>query len=148
MKKKLIILFLSVFSTLAFSQSADYISKVLESKEATYGQIGYLVSVCQGFVLDSATEDEALDSLFKNGQISGIVQSDKVLRYDEAAALFSKVWKIRSNLMYLISNGSSRYAFKQLKSDGVIPKNVDPKDSLSGEELLNIFTAGNLKYGE
>ena len=148
LKKIFISAVIFLFSSFAFSQSADFVSNILESPQVTFGQIGYLVAVYQNFVPESATEDEAMASLFNAGQIQGVIDSSKIIRYDEAAFLFSKIWKINGGLFFRLTKANPRYAFRQLRADGVIPKNADPSNSPSGVQILNMFTAGNLKYGD
>ena len=75
MKKIFISAVIFLFSSFAFSQSADFVSNILESPQVTFGQIGYLVAVYQNFVPESATEDEAMASLFNAGHIQGVIDS-------------------------------------------------------------------------
>ncbi len=148
MKRFFVLLFTVFFSSVCFAQSADYVTKILDSKESTYGQVSYLVSVYKNLVPETATEQEAVESLVNSGLIKKNINAEKTIRADEAAFLFAKIWKFDSSMMFKLSKGSPRYAFKQFKADGVLPKNVNPGDILSGEQVLNIFTLGTLKYGE
>ena len=58
------------------------------------------------------------------------------------------MFNIKGGLMFRLTKGSPRYAFKQMKSDGVISQNYDPSLILSGREALNIYTSCNMLYNE
>lgn len=146
--KKIITLFLALFIVgVAYSQSADVITEMLESTEVTYGQVCYLSAVHQGLVTDKASFDEAVKALSDAGQIAA--ETDKSVSVDMAnlAAIYAKMWNVKGGLFYRLTKGSPRYSFKQLKVDGVLSETADPSEIVSGTEALNIYTSCSSLYG-
>ena len=147
--KKFIMLLLSAFvATCIFAQSADVITELLDAEKATYGEVCYLSAVQQKFVEETATYDEAIHALLSEGQLSVRVEADSFILAKDAAAIFAGMWKVEGGLMFRITNGSPRYAFKQLQSDGVIPASKDPAEYMSGTEVLKMYTASVKKYSD
>lgn len=141
----MLVLFLT--STVVFAQSADVITKILESEKVSFGQISYLSACHQKMVSDDVSLEEAFEALQKSGQVSPLVSAADFPSYDAVAAVYAKMWNIKGGLFYRMTKGSARYAFKQLKADGVIPSSADPKSKVSGSQVLNLYTKCNLVYG-
>lgn len=148
MKKLFTIIFLSFWVISAYSQSADVITNLLESKTVTAGQMAYISACHQSLVNDSASFEDALQALKNAGQLSDDVENDSVVKLDFVAAMYAKMWNVKGGLFYTITKGSSRYAFKQLKADGVIPQSWDPKTKISGTQALNLYTKCCIVYGK
>lgn len=149
------VLFCLVFFILAFNgfsqkienSAPKMLESILETKEVTFGQVAYLSALYQGFISETATEEEAIKSLYKRRQIPYDVNAYTVVAAVNLAYIFSNMWNIRGGLMFYSTNGSPRYAFKQLKKDGVIPSFMDPKFIMTGEQALLIYNRGNSVYG-
>lgn len=147
MKKIIYTLFLLFAATAFYAQSADVVTKILESSEVTFGQICYLSAVQQNLVNDNASFDDSVKALYENNQLPEEVYSETPVALVNLAFIYSKLWNIEGGLFYKLTGGSPRYAFKQLKADGVIPAKADPSDLVSGPQALNIFTACLVTYG-
>ena len=133
---------------LAFSQSADVVTDILKSDEATYGQVCYLSAIHQGIISEDASYEDAVNALLNRGQIPENVGAYDSVFMANLAFIYVQIWpNIKGGLMFSLTNGSPRYAFKKLKSDGVIPENTDPKAVVSGTDALNILTACMMEYG-
>ena len=64
------------------------------------------------------------------------------------AYIYLQMWPdIKGGLFYKLTKGSPRYAFKQLKTDGIISDDADPNSFVSGREALSILTACMVAYG-
>jgi len=147
--KKIIVLFLAViFSSVVFAQSADVITELLETEKATYGEVCYLSAVQQKFLDDSASYEEAISVLRSEGQLAESVDADTPIKAIEAASLFASMWNIEGGLMYRMTKGAPRYAFKQFQSDGIISSVKDPSSYVSGTEILKMYTACVKKYSD
>lgn len=138
----LLLLFASVHA-----QSADVITDILNTKEVTFGQVCYMAAVQQNYIEDTASYSEAIEVLYRKGQIPKIVYEGTVVPMANLAYIYSNMWDVKGGLLYKIFHGAPRYAFKQLKADGVIPANADPSTIVSGAEALNIYTACSIEYG-
>ena len=147
MKKMFI--FMTVFCLAFFvsAQRASFITEMLEAEKATYGEVSYLSAVYQGFVNESASYDEALETLQREGQVRTTVNKDAPLSFRELSAIMAKLWNIKGGLMFRITKGSGWYSFRQFKIDGVISNDTNPSKKVSGIDVLNLYTACQQKYG-
>lgn len=146
--KKIIYTLLFIFAaTTMYAQSADVVTEILETSEVTFGQICYLSAVHQGLVGDEATYDESIKVLYENNQLPGEINAGVPIALVDLAFIYSKLWNIQGGLFYQITHGAPRYAFKQLKADGIISEKSGPSDLVSGPEALNIFTSCLVTYG-
>ncbi|MEE1165654.1 MAG: hypothetical protein UHP28_00670 [Treponema sp.] len=147
--KKLLICLLSIFvCNFGFSQSADIVTEIIDAPVATYGQVCYLSACDRGLIQDDATYEDAVKTLFEMGEIPESVKADDTINYERVAFYFSKLWKINGGFFFRVTKGSSRYAFRQLRLDGVIPKYIDPNRIPSGADVLNMYTLGDATYNK
>ena len=148
MKRIITILLILFAGTYAFAQSADVITDILGSDEATYGQVCYLSAIHQGIISEDATYEDAVDALLARGQIPEDVGAYDTVFMANLAFIYIQIWpETKGGLMFTLTNGSPRYAFKKLKSDGVIPDSADPNGVVSGRDALNILTSCMMEYG-
>lgn len=148
MKKLFFIVVLFITGSLAFSQSADVVTRILNSEKATYGQVCYLSAVYQNLAKSNASYSACVKALYDAGQISENYNPDGYVTYEEVAGIFAKMFKnINKSIMYSATDGSNRYAYKLFKADGIILSSADAKQNLSGQELMNILTACLEEYG-
>ncbi len=147
--KKMSILLLAIFMSFSvFAQSADVITEILEADQATYGQVCYLSAVQQNLVADNSSYEDAINALHSEGQIGELIAPETEISAREAAALFASMWDIEGGLMFRLSKGAPRYAFKQLQADGIISSTKDPSEILSGSDILKMYTACVKKYSD
>lgn len=147
--KKLVVLFISLFVTgSVFAQSADVITEILNSKEMTYGQACYLCATYQKLIPDEGSYDDAIEALVNINQLPSVVDASEPIPLGNLAFLFAKIWNVKGGIFYRITKGSPRYAYKQLKADGIIDENKDPSSKISGIDALNIYTSCSFEYGK
>lgn len=147
MKKILSLFFVFFFIFNTYAQSSEVVTEIINSPTATFGQICYFVSVHQGFISEDADYNEAIKVLYNKGQIPRVVYEDTPIPLANIAYLYAQMWNVKGGVMYKLFNGAPRYAFKQLKADGVIPQNKNPRSTISGLEALNIYTTSSIVYG-
>lgn len=146
--KKYVSIIVAMFLVFAVhSQSADVITEILETDEVTFGQVCYLSAVEQGLISEEDSYDMAIEMLVANGNLPEIGDANIPIPVVNISFILSQIWDVKGGLMYKITKGSPRYSFKQFKADGVIDRNADPKDTISGSELLTMYTAGLETYG-
>ena len=133
----------------AFAQSANVVTDILGSEEATYGQVCYLSAIHQGFIKEDASYEDAVNALLSRGQIPEDVGAYDTVYMANLAFIYIQIWpNTKGGLLFSLTSGSPRYAFKKLKSDGIIPDTTDPNSVVSGREALNILTSCMMEYGE
>lgn len=141
MKKNIVLMLISLLcSAFCFSQSADRVSDLISEKQVTYGQASYFCASALGLVKDSATYDESVVILMQNGILPGSVKTDDKITMQNLASMCASTWNIEGSFMLKFFN-NSRYAFRHLKTEGIIPENYDPDKIPSGRDLLNTITA-------
>ena len=142
MKKYIAILFTMFLTFGIFAQSADVTTEIINTDEVTFGQVCYLSAVQQGLIYDEASYEDAIAVLVESNQIpqSVVVAENDVIPLQNIAFILSEMFDVKGGVMYRITKGSPRYAFKQLKSDAVIPITANPTDTVDGTTLLNMFT--------
>ena len=148
MKRIFSFLLVLFIGSVIFAQSADVVTEILEAEEATYGQVCYLSAIHQGLISEDASYEEAVDVLLSRGQIPEYVSAYDSVFMANLAFIYIQIWpNVHGGFMFRLTNGSPRYAFKKLKSDGLIPDNTDPNQVVSGREALNILTSCMMEYG-
>ena len=140
MFKKVLPLLLLFTAGALYAQSADRITEMLESSSATYGQVCYISAVYKGLIDDTATEEDAVSALKNAGIISAAVQPSDTVQLSSLAGLYAKIWKIKGGLFYTLFH-NDRYAFRELKAQGIIPDSSDPEQQVSGRTALSFFNA-------
>lgn len=147
--KKIFLIVVGLFISIsAYSQSQDVITEILESSEATFGQVCYISAVMQSLVSDDSSYDDAVQAVYENEQLPYITESSQPIPLIDAAYLFSFMWDIKGGLMYKITNGAPRYVFKQFQADKIIPYDAEPNQIVSGIEIMRMFTSCEKKYGD
>ncbi len=147
MKKFIVALFTFLLAGVLYAQSSQVITEILNTKNVTFGQVCYLSAVNQGLVKEKASFEECINALYEDDQLPVIVNPMTPVVLVDLAFLYAKIWDIKGGIFYRLTKGSPRYAFKQLKKDGVIGKNADPSDFISGVEALNLLTSCMFTYG-
>ena len=148
MKRIISIIFALFLAISAYAQSADVITDILETEEVTFGQVSYLTAVQMKVVDDSASYEDAVTALYEHGYIPVLEDYDVPVPAVDLAYLYSKLWEIKGGLMYRITKGAPRYAFRQFQSDGIIGTDMDPSNYVSGEKALSIYTSCINKYSD
>ena len=148
MKRIFSVLLVLFVGGLVFAQSADVVTEILGTEEVTYGQVCYLSAIHQGIISEDASYDDAVEALLARGQLPEDVGSYDSVFMANLAFIYAQIWpNIKGGLMFRLTRGSPRYAYKQFKADGVIPDNSDPNEIVSGPQALNILTSCMLEYG-
>lgn len=146
MRKTVPFIFLLFLSAGLFAQSADFVTKLLSTERARFGQVCYLSAVYQNLVPEDATEVDAVNALFETGVIPADTDENTEITYAQTAGLFARFWNVKGGLLYRLTGKNARYAFKQFKADGIISSWIDPGMIPSGIDVLNMYTSGDLRY--
>ena len=148
MKKILVAVFCLFITCSVFAQSADVISEILETEKATFGQVSYLAAVQQNLIDENASFDDAVKVLYENSLIPDNEDPQSPIPLVDIAYIYSRLWPVNGGLMYRLTKGSPRYAFKQFQADGIFTKEQEPGDFVSGAKALSIYTACVKKYSD
>lgn len=147
--KKFIIFFAVLLAGISlYAQSASVVTDILSSEEITYGQAAYISAVSQKLINDDASLDDAVTALKNAGQISENATGSDAINIQELSGIYTKMFNVDGGLFYRLTKGAPRYAFKYLKTEGLISASTDPSKVLTGSEALSLFTKCNMRYGE
>ena len=130
----------------AFCQSADSISELLQTEDATYGQAAYLAAVYSGSIAEDASADDAFAAMVDAGYIAANRDAESAIPLKELAKLYAGVTGVRGGLFYTLTH-APRYAFRELKARGVMPQSADPSQHVSGRNTLAVLN-GCIKLTE
>lgn len=138
--KKVICFCISVLlsAAAAFSQSADKMTEILDTKTVTYQQAAYFFAVANGMANDSASETAAVEMLKQAKLIKEDVHGNEPIPLNQVAFLCANTWNVKGGLMYRIFK-NPRYSFKQLQADGIISYTDDPSKILNGHQFMNVI---------
>ncbi len=146
MKRKLSLFLVLLLGISLYAQSADVITDLLEADKATFGQVCYLAGVQQNLIDDSSSYENAVQVLFEKEIIPNLEDPQAAIPLVDIAYIYSRLWPVQGGLMFRLTKGSPRYAFKQFQSDGIINKKQEPSDFVTGAKALSIYTACVNKY--
>lgn len=148
MKKLISIVTFLFLAITAYSQSAEKITDILNSAEINYGQACYLSAIHQNLITEDSSYENAVQVLFDNKQLPELTPCYNPITAANLAFIYLNCWpNLKGSFMYRLTKGSPRYAYKQLKADGIFDDYTDPTTVFSGEEALMILTACMIEYG-
>lgn len=124
--------------SLAHSQSARVIDRMLSSSTLTVGDACYLAGIMAGKVSDESLPSEALEKFrymksFKNSQ------ANDVIRYDVFAALIMEAGNIKGSIWYNLYK-TPHYAFRYLKVEGLVDDGKSPSSSIEPRDAIAIIS--------
>lgn len=139
LKKFILTCIVSILVSFAYSQSAEKVSEVVNTDEVRLGQAAYFSAVALGLCGDDAGEADAVDALKREGILKDTLRADDTLTVKCLAWLLVNTYKTDRGL-FLRLFPTERYAFRELKTDGIIPMAYDPYRTLNGRETLALIT--------
>ena len=138
-KKIFVVSIFLVLGCLCFGQSADMVSKMIESESVTYEDVAYFCAINLGLADEETPSEDAL-VILSDAKIFSMPKNPKAnIAYDALANICMRTWEIKGGLFYTITK-SDRYAFKELQYLGFISSSENPKKKVSGIEVLNLIT--------
>ena len=133
----------AVFILLALAvhaQSAEKITELIKADQVSYAQLCYLSATAKGLVDDTVSYHEAYKVLCDEGTAYAQADAEVPVTLKTVASMCAKTWKVKGGICYTLFH-TPRYAFRQMKADGVIPSSADPDKTANGRDVLNIISA-------
>lgn len=142
MKKILtVFLFLFVFQFIAVSQNFDKLTQVISSDEITYAQAAYIAAIYTGDVTNTSDELSAFNSLKEKGFFTDKDNPESKITLARLCSLFAKVTDQKGGLMYMITNKSAHYSYREFIAKGYISRNCDPQMKVKGADAIGLFNS-------
>lgn len=140
MKKIITLILGSLILTCSLAaQSADRLTDVIKAEKVTFGQACYFFATATGKVDDNIAYDDSIKFFQDSGTLRFLAKEDDEINLGTIAMLANKTFELKGSL-FLSVTGSSRYAYRQMKADGVFKKNDDPSFVPDGHKFLAILT--------
>lgn len=152
---KKVFIFFILFIVVCFgltAQNADVVSEIISHNNVVWSDLTYLVYYMDETNASSGENlnpEDTFEIFSRNGLVPSGVTESSLLRYDDMAHFMYNAFRgiKRSSVMYNIRN-SRHYAFRQLKTDGLILDSVFPADKLSGFRLVTFIGDFYNNYNE
>lgn len=142
MKKFLLSFFMVVLAGMGvYSQNFNRVTQIVEASEITNGQAAYFVGTYLGNVKENASDAEAVEVLKEAGLIPANTNADSKIKLKDLCSLYAKVCGVKGGMMYNFTKKSPRYAFKEFKAKGWLPKNADPSMNVTGTNAISLFNS-------
>lgn len=148
MKKLTGLIVLACVSFFVSAQSADFLTEMLDTETVTFGHASYLCLVHAEPENDGLTYSAANARAVLMGIVSADVSYDEKIPLGKLCAMMAKIFDVKGGALYRASKGAPRYAFRQFQVDGIVSRDADSSQKVSGEEFLNMYTRCIRIYGE
>lgn len=144
--KKIIFIFVTavLLTTSAVAQSAEKVSKILESEEISKGEASYFSCVYKNLAEENISENEAFDILAQKNLFAENENADEKISLSKACYLISETSGMKGGIFYSIFK-SARYSFREFKALGIIPKNAEPAQNVSGSDFIALLNGFDKK---
>ncbi len=139
MKKSGAFLVLFVFLVLPLAaQSNQLLDQLLNESEAHFGEVTYMTLVAAKLLPDTATPEDALQTLKQQGWNITILAADAPISLGDYSYMLMKAFKLSGGILYSLFPGP-RYACRELGFLKIIPSDARPLRHLSGQEAVRIL---------
>lgn len=138
-KKPVIFLVLLVSAILRVTaQSNTVLDQLLDQPQASFANVVYMTLSAAKLLPDTATPDQALQSLQQQNWNIKILPADAPISLGDYSFLLMKAFKLSGGIFYSLFPGP-RYACRELGYLKIIPTDARPLRSISGEEAVRIL---------
>jgi hypothetical protein len=123
------------------AQSNQVMDQLLDQPQARFADVVYLTLAAAKIIPDTATPEEAVQSLRQQGWKVSVFPADSPITLGDYSYLLMKAFKVKGGIFYSLFP-SPRYACRELGYLKVIPADARPLRSVPGEEAVRIL--GNM----
>lgn len=138
MKRVMLVSIFIMIGIYAYSQSNEFVDRLLETDSVNYGQAAYLVLVASDNLGEDADEARAFELLQNFGWAADSLTAGQVIDLKGYSFLLMQAFGLPGGLMYMLFP-SPRYAYRQLVSSLVIQGRSDPAKLVSGEQAIRML---------
>lgn len=141
MKKCFSCLVVALLASLSvFAQSSEQLTKIINSEKVTCAQASYLAALYANRIAEEDSAEQAFNALKDAGCFDQNAAADSEITLGQLSYAYTRALGIRGGLFFTLFP-SQRYAFKELKAQGVLPTESDPSMAVSGRESLDLFNS-------
>jgi hypothetical protein len=139
MKRLFLFFLLLSLSTMAFAQSAQFLDGVVSSPRISAEDGAYLLLVASGAGGEDSSPSQALALTQEKGWVPRSLSVGASPNLEEYCQLLCQAFKVQGNLMYRMTH-APRYAFRSLRSSGLLPEGTDPAMAVDGNQALSMLS--------
>ena len=140
MKKWGALLCFAAFAIMRLSaQSNELLDQLLQESQASFGDVVYLTLAAAKIVPETATPDQAIQTLQQQNWKAAILAADAPISLGDYSYLLMKAFNVKGGIFYSLFPGP-RYACRELGFLKVIPSDARPLRNVSGEEAVRILS--------
>ncbi len=149
MKKLFLILAFPLFFSLnnLSAQSSQKLSEYLDVDFLTNAQASYLAAAYKNLIPEDATYSQAFQALKETTPFLNSADENDYITLMDISKIYADAANLRGGLLYRLTK-SRRYAFKELKAQGILPETADPSSKVTGRDAIAIFNGCLEKAGE
>ena len=135
-QRRMVLLFLVLFSAPLFSQTAGKLEILLNEKELNWSQAtAFVLEAADVKVQEASPADLAFSFAAEQKWLPKNAASGETARLNGVALLLMQSFELKGGLFYRLSK-SPHHAYRELVYKNVIRGNTDPDMPVSGQELL------------
>jgi hypothetical protein len=131
------VLFLSVLLPLS-AQSNQLLDQLLDQTEAHFGDVVYMTLVAAKLLPETATQEEALQSLQQQNWNIRVLPPEAPVPLGEYSYMLMKAFRLRGGILYSLFPGP-RYACRELGYLKIVASDARTWRTVSGEEAVRML---------
>jgi hypothetical protein len=131
------VLFLSVLLPLS-AQSNQLLDQLLDQTEAHFGDVVYMTLVAAKLLPETATQEEALQSLQQQNWNIRVLPPEAPVPLGEYSYMLMRAFRLRGGILYSLFPGP-RYACRELGYLKIVASDARTWRTLSGEEAVRML---------
>ena len=124
----------------AAAQSNQAVDRLLDEKQATFGDAAYIILAAAQLLPDEATPDQAVQAVAEHKLLRTAPAAAAPATLGQVSFLIMETQGIRGGLFYSLFPGP-RYAARELASLRLIKGITHPSRTVSGEEVMRLLEA-------
>ncbi len=122
------------------AQSNQAIDRLLDEKQASFGDAAYVILSAVGYVPEDATPEDAASAVSERKLLPKTPSPTDPVTLGDVCYLIMETQGIGGGLFYTLFPGP-RYAARELASQGLVKGYAHPNRAVSGEEVMWILGA-------
>jgi len=123
-----------------FAQSNQVIDRLMDEKQASFGDAAYVILSAAGLVPEDATGEDAAAAVAEHKLLQRVPSATEPVTLGQVCSLIVETQRISGGLFYALFPGP-RYATREIASLGLLKGYAHPNRVVSGEEVMWILGA-------
>jgi hypothetical protein len=122
-----------------FAQSNAFVDKLIDEKQATYGEAAFMALASAGLVKPEGAVTEAIAYMDAN-KWGFVKKADEPVTLGDLCYMLMRAFNFTGGIMYTVAPGP-RYAAREFEYQGWVRRSPVPSRFVGGEEVLQVLAA-------